>query len=285
MDINAYFQNVKKEKKEELDRLLSELNNKIEHARAWLEAIKARTDFPEKTDTLAKLEKSSGRTVEVYSHYGKETTAYEFVGGRINTKGVSYPLIGDKNQGVERMVDAETGEVIFDNPYYNYDIAVQYGMLLGREAAVQEAEAEVDSQIRSKEYWENDYKETLEAIEKVPAWIEKGEKLIFPQRADKWKECVAKRATDLYRGLELDNALEIMETLANGGTVEQAKEVLDKANHSALSYNTTMTIITNFSKRGPEFYKEVEHENPEWLQKIERENQTFERELSGGGKQ
>lgn len=285
MDINAYFQNVIKEQKEELDQRLQMSDERIAQARARLEAIKARTDFPEKTDTLAKLEKSSGRTVEVYSHYGRETTTYEFVGGRINTRGVSYPLIGEKGHGVERMVDAETGEVIFNNPCYHDEIAVQYGMLLGREAAVQEAEAEVDSQIRSKKYWEKDYKETLETIEKVPAWIEKGEKLIFPQRADAWKECVAKRATDLYRGLELNNALEIMETLANGGTIEQAKEILDKANHSGTSYNLTMSIVANFSKRGPEFYKEERHENPEWLQKIERENQTFERELSGGGKQ
>ncbi len=285
MDINAYFQNVIKEKKEELDQHLQSADERIAQARARLEAIKARTDFPEKTDTLAKLEKSSGRTVQVYSQFGIETTPYEFVGGRINTRGVSYPLIGEKGHGVERMVDAESGEVIFNNPCYHDEIAVQYGMLLGREAAVKEAEAEVDSQIKSKEFWENDYKETLEAIEKVPAWIEKGEKLIFPQRAGKWEECVAKRATALYKGLELNNALEIMETLANGGTVEQAKEILDKANHSGTSYTITMGIIANFSKRGPEFYREVEHENPDWLQKIERENQTFEKELSGGGKQ
>ena len=157
-------------------------------------------------------------------------------------------------------------------------------MLLGREAGLEEAQIEIDSAISSKEYWEKSFKETQEAFAKVPAWIEKGDKLIFPQRHEKWQECVAARASDLYKGSDLENALAVMESLANGGTVEEAKNILDGAGHSGMSYSMTMRIISSFSKRGPEFYREVEHENPEWLQNIERENKLFERELSDGGK-
>ena len=108
--------------------------------------------------------------------------------------------------------------------------------------------------------------------------------MIYPQRQETWKDCVKIRAHDLYNGMELDNALDTMECLENGGTIEEANKILEDANHSGMSYSVTLSIIVSFSKRGPEFYrfvtKNLTPEQEGELAKIEQENEIFEQELS-----
>lgn len=149
---------------------------------------------------------------------------------------------------------------------------------------------------KSKQQWEEDRIKWLKNYEKeqeenkkqaerkIPAWIERGNKLIYPQRQETWKDCVDIRAHDLYNGMELDNALDIMECLENGGTIEEANKILEDANHSGMSYSVTLSIIVSFSKRGPEFYrfvtKNLTPEQEGELAKIEQENEIFEQELS-----
>lgn len=154
---------------------------------------------------------------------------------------------------------------------------------------------------KSKVQWEKDRRESLKRLEqeikererqaeiKIPKWVERGEKLIYPQRRDSWKHCVDIRVHDLYHGMDLDNALDIMECLENGGTVEEANKILEDANHSGMSYGIVLSIIVSFSKRGPEFYRSVKQElNSQQiaeLDKIEQENQGFEREVASQEKE
>ena len=127
--------------------------------------------------------------------------------------------------------------------------------------------------------------EEKKAEEKIPEWIERGKKFIYPQQEEMWKYCVDVRAHDLYHGNDLENALDIMECLDNGGTIEEANKILDDENHSGTSYGITLSIVLSFSKRGPEFYRAVRGENiserqMKELEKIEKENADYERELT-----
>ena len=131
--------------------------------------------------------------------------------------------------------------------------------------------------------------ENAKAQSKIPYWIEEGNKLIYPQMQQKWARC----AGDIYHGAELDNALEIMKVLDNipgeEGLIE-AKKILDNAGHSGASYGITTSIIFTFSKRGPEFYRDIYLNNKlydedekeimeEKCKKKEEENAMFEEEL------
>lgn len=93
------------------------------------------------------------------------------------------------------------------------------------------------------------------AIQHIPEWIEKGQALIYPERYEEWEKCVNARATDLYCGLELDAALEIMQAVENGTTIEEASEILNNQRHSGRSFSLTRNIIFSFSSKGPEFWE------------------------------
>lgn len=136
-----------------------------------------------------------------------------------------------------------------------------------------------------KEMEEKRIAEEKKAEEKIPEWIERGKKFIYPQQEEMWKYCVDVRAHDLYHGNDLENALDIMECLDNGGTIEEANKILDDENHSGTSYAMALSIVLSFSKRGPEFYRAVRGDNisakqMEELIKIEKENADYERELT-----
>lgn len=128
-----------------------------------------------------------------------------------------------------------------------------------------------------------DAEEKQRAIENIPNWIEKGKKFIFPQRYKKWADCVEFRVDDIYNGLDLDCALEVMKLLDEGVDFQQVYEVVKEQNHTGQSYSIVMSMITNFSKKGPEFYRFVDKEptpaTERFLEKVEKENEQFAQEL------
>lgn len=129
----------------------------------------------------------------------------------------------------------------------------------------------------AREYEEREAKARAEAQGNIEVWYERGKKVIYPEKWDKWHKCVEARASDLYHGADLVNALDIMEALRYGEPMEKATEIFDKANHSGASAAMVLRIVTNFSDRGPEFYRancrhEIDEQTEEVLQKIEAEN-------------
>ena len=111
---------------------------------------------------------------------------------------------------------------------------------------------------RMAEWQENYEKEERlaeqRAIQNIPKWIEIGQTLIQQEKYKDWEECVNARATDLYHGLELDAALEIMQALEDGIAIEDALEILDNQRHSNISELLVRKIILLFSSRGREFW-------------------------------
>ena len=135
---------------------------------------------------------------------------------------------------------------------------------------------------KAKEEWRKNYeREEKEAEQRakdnIPNWIEKGQALIFPERYAEWEKCVVASASGFYHGLELDSALEIMTALENGASIEEAKQMLDKQEHSGISESIVRNILFMFSSKGPEFweataYEKISLENKKILEAKKQEN-------------
>ena len=136
------------------------------------------------------------------------------------------------------------------------------------------------------EKYEREQREEEEKAQaKIPEWISRGDSIIYPERTEEWKKCVEARASDLYHGLDLNAAIEIMEMLENGATLDEAKEVLDGQDHSGASYGMVRNIIFSFSKQGPEFFEytamgDISPEGQQIIEQKKMENRKFE-ELHG----
>ena len=125
------------------------------------------------------------------------------------------------------------------------------------------------------------------AQEKIPEWIEKGNKLIYPERQEEWKKCVEARADDLYCGTDLEDALQIMNLLEQDASMAEIKQVLLDQGHSGFSDGVVKAIVTNFSKNGPRFAREIvdrtlSPDEEAYIKKIENENAEYEANQNKG---
>ena len=127
-----------------------------------------------------------------------------------------------------------------------------------------------------KKLEEEDAKEKAIAEANIPVWIDRGKKLIYPQRFEDWKKHVTNRAHDLYYGKELDEALLVMEKLESSATLSEAQQLLYDLGSSGLGFSAIMETIFLFSKRGPEFWeytvKTISPENRRQIQAMKQEN-------------
>jgi len=82
----------------------------------------------------------------------------------------------------------------------------------------------------------------------------KGREVLAEDKWEHWDKVVPVRLRDLYKGMELDNLLEIETLLLNGGTLEEAKDVLYTQGHSGMSFSLVRQMIKEFSFRGQELY-------------------------------
>lgn len=127
-----------------------------------------------------------------------------------------------------------------------------------------------------------------EAIEKIPEWVVQGQTMMYPEKYAKWETCVIERATDFSNGLILKNALEIMATLENGASIEEAKQVLANQGHSGGTELDVRNIVLQFSNRGPDFYlstltMELSVEQKSRVGQIIRENAMLEEKYNNKG--
>lgn len=143
------------------------------------------------------------------------------------------------------------------------------------------AEFDAEKEKWRKEYQERQEREKAETEAKIPVWIEKGEALIYPERMEKWQKCVEVRAGDIYNGKDLDAALDLMEKLESGASMEEVKEMFYKQDHSGASAGVVKSVVFHFSKRGPEFYesiarRELSEKETKLIEDKKRENELLE---------
>lgn len=116
-----------------------------------------------------------------------------------------------------------------------------------------------DYEAKREEWRRNFERETQEeearAMARIPEWIEQGQAIIFPERHEEWEKCVNARASDLYHGLDLEGALDIMVALENGASMEEVMQIFEDQNHSGMSASMVRNIVFTFSSKGPEFWE------------------------------
>lgn len=131
--------------------------------------------------------------------------------------------------------------------------------------------------MKKKSLWERRMDELwAERLKKKPIWVEKGEKLTYPQRKTAWKNWIEEMITFSGGSAVIENALEVMECV-DKGNFEEAKKINKKQVEG---------IALNYSKKGPDFYDFVcPNQNEKVKQvvaKIREENARFDKELKDG---
>ena len=127
-----------------------------------------------------------------------------------------------------------------------------------------------------------------EVIDKVPEYIERGQKLVYPQRKAEWYALVQRNIfIDLKNSsTKFENALLIMEALDKGATPKEALLLIDNSIENE-RFRAITGLVTNFSKRGVEFGKYLLSQkfvfeadfNISYFQRLEIRNKKYELEL------
>ncbi len=290
MDYKVFVEkNLKEAEARKQESLARIEKNKKEHEEIK-NAIETDENLPESTGLLEKLESYIGKPVIIDAMFGesvKENFNYSPSNRTVTIDGGW--ITGLLNDTIIRIRDAKTNEVIFENKYNNLPFEMKCALLFGKKEGLRVVESSKKEIQYSIDYAEKTFENTKKALDTVPTWIERGKKLIYPERYDMWCECVCSCASDLYNGLELINALEVMEALDKGLSLNEVEKYIDDS-HSGASFGKLSKIVLYFSKRGPEFYKAfshaykhtVEHGSKKelsdmltWLSKIETENAEY----------
>lgn len=74
--------------------------------------------------------------------------------------------------------------------------------------------------------------------------IERFNKLKYTKNQSEWEECITTREEDLYNGVEVDDALEIMEILDE--YYEKISNKLSEQGHSGGSFEMVKTLLKHF---------------------------------------
>ena len=91
----------------------------------------------------------------------------------------------------------------------------------------------------------------------IPKWIKKGHKILDEKYWDLWDKCVPIRLGDLYHGKELGATLEIVKKLNKGCSFDEAKNILERQNHTGMSCRLVCFMTAAFCDSGEEFMNEV----------------------------
>ena len=87
--------------------------------------------------------------------------------------------------------------------------------------------------------------------------IERGMKLIPNAKRNEWEECIDLCAQGAFGGLDIDSALDIMEALDNGVSIDEIKQMLENLGLSGYADSIIRSIVLRFSNEGPKFWRET----------------------------
>ena len=194
----------------------------------------------------------------VFNYQSEENGDIISLDGKTSTKLIGRPI------SVKKIIDNETGVLIFENNNYLSDITAQYALLFGKKRGIEIANHEIkkyQEYIDDVNYSLEEYRFTINSI---PTWVERGEKVVKPEKFDKWKAYVVKWASGAYGGKQIELTLRAMEILNEGKSVEEARKLVENNYivESEYSKEQTKTLISmavkEFSPRGKEFAEKAE---------------------------
>lgn len=111
-----------------------------------------------------------------------------------------------------------------------------------------------EAERKRQEEYDREKREHEEAIPKLTKeWIEKGNAILDEKHHKTWAKCVPIRLSDLYRGMELGNCLEIVEQLNKGKEFEEVKPLIKNQGHSGMSFGLVCSMVKEFCDRGSDF--------------------------------
>lgn len=124
---------------------------------------------------------------------------------------------------------------------------------------------------KSKEELKEDFRKQQEELKraeeehkaKIPSMTvefrEKARGIIREEKLSFWDEIVPIRLGDLYRGMELESALRLIEMLdINHCALEEASEEFSNQGHSGMSAGLMFAMMKEFCNRGQEFIDYIE---------------------------
>lgn len=277
MELTETAEKLYQKRLQELEHSEQIANKRLEKSKEILSQVQA-LDVPDKTDLMEKLKSVASTTVEIEYADGRKVQAYKFViDGKIHDPNI---LISENPElSIRRIQDIwpnsrNQDKLLFENPYCGQSTAIQYAKLFGKEYGLEYAEIDVDA----NELSARNLSKKKAGAERAKSWIERGSDLAFPQKREEFQKFAIGM---IENSPKIIGAVNIMEMLDENVEPEEIKSAYERGKEIP---EETLKIVASFSKRGPEFYREVEHENPEWLQEIEQQNKYLARELSGSEK-
>ena len=168
-----------------------------------------------------------------------------------------------------------------------------YGMSKERLQQKQKRQAEIAVKKQESSVLKEE-KEKLKLLNqvsnKLPTWISEGEKYIYPQASEAWKNLVLTCLDNPKRGLEIEYALKIFSRLENQQDKNRfiaAECILQSAVEKGADYYMVLDTVFEFAKRGPQFYRLISQKDVYQNQigimlsagEKERRNQKYECEI------
>lgn len=121
-------------------------------------------------------------------------------------------------------------------------------------------------------------------IKRSREFYQEGKKYIYPQQKAHWKKWIASRMSDIYRGKDISCALDVMKQLNDGIPVQEVAKQFKDTNSFEMIDSITLLTVLEFSKKGPEFAKELNgfftKDYDATIKDIEKQNKKFDKELS-----
>ena len=100
-------------------------------------------------------------------------------------------------------------------------------------------------------------KKELEALEKIPWWVEEGKKYIDESKWEDWKKYVNSSARDMYCWMDIDATLELLKMIDNWESWDDVQKTFEDQEHSGYSYGIVRNRVVYFSKRWQEADKNL----------------------------
>lgn len=145
----------------------------------------------------------------------------------------------------------------------NFNETMLYSDTITLDSAYEQITGKTKEELdRAEKEWREEYdKKEKEFKETIPVlaeeWIKKGKEILNEDKWGYWEKIVPIRLGDLYHGMELGCCLDIVKILNNNGTLEEAKEEINKQGHSGMSFGLVRAMVRDFCERGEEFAKYI----------------------------
>ena len=115
---------------------------------------------------------------------------------------------------------------------------------------------------KAQQEWHDNYNKAKKEHENnIPQLTEKwkirGREILTEDKWEYWDEIIPIRLNDLYEGMELGSCLDIVKILNNDKSLEEAKQEIEKQNHSGMSWGLVCLMVKEFCERGEEFVNYV----------------------------